>query len=154
MTGPITGGHELYQIDGLADDRPLRPRTRPCGRGPRRDQADAVNLRWAVAAMRCAIAGLRPKLRSTTGPRSRSNAANRIEVTRVSGWTDDGCRLDVRVTPEGCPASNYAFDVTPTQLVTALGIGPGLARRIAQPFPKAAQARLRVIAAPETRPQP
>jgi methylthioribose-1-phosphate isomerase len=42
------------------------------------------------------------------------------EVTHVEGWTDDGQRVAVRVTPEGSPAENHAFDVTPSRLVTAL----------------------------------
>jgi methylthioribose-1-phosphate isomerase len=42
------------------------------------------------------------------------------EVTHVEGWTEDGRRVAVRVTPPGSPAANYAFDVTPARLVTAL----------------------------------
>ncbi len=42
------------------------------------------------------------------------------EVTHISGWTEDGRRVAVRLTPEGSPAANYAFDVTPARLVTAL----------------------------------
>jgi len=42
------------------------------------------------------------------------------EVTHVEGWTDDGRRVAVRVTPAGSAAANYAFDVTPARLVTAL----------------------------------
>jgi methylthioribose-1-phosphate isomerase len=42
------------------------------------------------------------------------------EVTHVEGWTEDGRRVAVRVTPECSPAANYAFDVTPARLVTAL----------------------------------
>ena len=42
------------------------------------------------------------------------------EVTHVEGWTDGGERVAVRITPEDSPAENYAFDVTPARLVTAL----------------------------------
>jgi methylthioribose-1-phosphate isomerase len=42
------------------------------------------------------------------------------EVTHVEGWSEDGRRLAVRLTPENSPAANYAFDVTPARLVTAL----------------------------------
>jgi methylthioribose-1-phosphate isomerase len=42
------------------------------------------------------------------------------EVTHVEGWTDDGRRVAVRVTPAGSAAANYAFDVTPARLVSAL----------------------------------
>jgi methylthioribose-1-phosphate isomerase len=42
------------------------------------------------------------------------------EVTHVEGWTDEGRRVAVRLTPADSPAANYAFDVTPARLVTAL----------------------------------
>jgi methylthioribose-1-phosphate isomerase len=42
------------------------------------------------------------------------------EVTHVEGWTEDGRRLAVRLTPADSPAANFAFDVTPARLVTAL----------------------------------
>jgi methylthioribose-1-phosphate isomerase len=42
------------------------------------------------------------------------------EVTHVEGWTEEGRRVAVRLTPAGSPAANYAFDVTPARLVTAL----------------------------------
>ncbi len=42
------------------------------------------------------------------------------EVTHVEGWTEAGERVSVRLTPAGSPAENYAFDVTPARLVTAL----------------------------------
>jgi methylthioribose-1-phosphate isomerase len=44
------------------------------------------------------------------------------EVTHIEGWAEDGRRVAVRLTPEGSPAANYAFDVTPARLVTARGI--------------------------------
>jgi methylthioribose-1-phosphate isomerase len=42
------------------------------------------------------------------------------EVTHVEGWSDDGRRVSVRLTPRDSPAANYAFDVTPARLVTGL----------------------------------
>ena len=42
------------------------------------------------------------------------------EVTHIAGWTEDGRRVAVRLTPADSPAANYAFDVTPARLVTAL----------------------------------
>jgi methylthioribose-1-phosphate isomerase len=42
------------------------------------------------------------------------------EVTHIAGWTEAGERVEVRLTPEGSPAANFAFDVTPARLVTAL----------------------------------
>jgi methylthioribose-1-phosphate isomerase len=42
------------------------------------------------------------------------------EVTHVEGRTDDGERAVVRIAPAGSRAENYAFDVTPARLVTAL----------------------------------
>jgi methylthioribose-1-phosphate isomerase len=42
------------------------------------------------------------------------------EVTHVEGWSEDGRRLAVRLTPADSPAANFAFDVTPARLVTAL----------------------------------
>jgi len=42
------------------------------------------------------------------------------EVTHIAGWTEDGRRVEVRLTPKESPAANYAFDVTPARLVTGL----------------------------------
>ena len=42
------------------------------------------------------------------------------EVTHMSGLTDAGEIARVQVTPVGSPALNYAFDVTPADLVTGL----------------------------------
>ena len=41
------------------------------------------------------------------------------EVKHADGWAD-GRVLEVRLTPEGSPAANYAFDVTPRRLITGL----------------------------------
>jgi len=45
---------------------------------------------------------------------------NAREVTHIAGWTEAGERVEVRLTPDGSPAANYAFDVTPARLVTGL----------------------------------
>ena len=42
------------------------------------------------------------------------------EVTRIAGRAPDGAIVEVQLTPDGSPALNYAFDVTPARLVTGL----------------------------------
>ena len=42
------------------------------------------------------------------------------EVTHIQGMTEDGHIVRVQLTPDGTAAANYAFDVTPSRLVTAL----------------------------------
>ena len=42
------------------------------------------------------------------------------EVTMMTGQAADGSIQTVRIAPEGAPAANYAFDVTPARLVTGL----------------------------------
>ncbi len=42
------------------------------------------------------------------------------EVTHMTGVTEAGAVETVRITPEGSPALNYGFDVTPARLVTGL----------------------------------
>jgi methylthioribose-1-phosphate isomerase len=42
------------------------------------------------------------------------------EVSDMSGRLPSGEVVTVRITPEGSPAANYAFDVTPARLVSAL----------------------------------
>ncbi len=42
------------------------------------------------------------------------------EVTRIAGRAEDGRILSVDLTPMASPAANFAFDVTPARLVTAL----------------------------------
>jgi methylthioribose-1-phosphate isomerase len=62
------------------------------------------------------------------------------EVTHIEGWTDEGRRAAVRVTPADSPAANYAFDVTPARLVTALiterGICPASRAGLRSLFPE------------------
>jgi methylthioribose-1-phosphate isomerase len=41
------------------------------------------------------------------------------EVKHADGWAD-GRLVEVRVTPEGSPAANYGFDVTPRRLISGL----------------------------------
>lgn len=42
------------------------------------------------------------------------------EMTLVRGRTADGELTSVEIAPQGCPAGNWAFDVTPARLVTGL----------------------------------
>jgi methylthioribose-1-phosphate isomerase len=62
------------------------------------------------------------------------------EVTHIEGWTDDGERVSVRLTPQDTPAENYAFDVTPARLVTALiterGVCPASRSGLLSLFPE------------------
>ena len=66
------------------------------------------------------------------------------EVTRLTGRLDDGRIATITVTPEGSPAANPAFDVTPARLVTGLITERGVARANAaglrQLFPEKAPA--------------
>ncbi|MDQ3117644.1 MAG: S-methyl-5-thioribose-1-phosphate isomerase, partial [Verrucomicrobiota bacterium] len=41
------------------------------------------------------------------------------EVKHADGWAD-GRTVEVRITPEGSPAANYGFDVTPRRLISGL----------------------------------
>lgn len=50
------------------------------------------------------------------------------EVTHIAGRTASGERVEVRLTPSESPAANFAFDVTPARLVTALITERGLCR--------------------------
>jgi methylthioribose-1-phosphate isomerase len=62
------------------------------------------------------------------------------EVTDIAGRLPDGTMASVRVTPEGSPAMNYAFDVTPARLVTALiterGVCPATPEGMLSLFPE------------------
>ena len=48
------------------------------------------------------------------------------EVSRITGRTDAGAIETVTITPEGSPVANYAFDVTPARLVTAVATERGV----------------------------
>jgi methylthioribose-1-phosphate isomerase len=62
------------------------------------------------------------------------------EVSYVQGKLPDGSAGSVRISPEGTPAANPAFDVTPARLVTGLiterGICPASAEGLAGLFPE------------------
>jgi methylthioribose-1-phosphate isomerase len=64
------------------------------------------------------------------------------EVTRITGRTSEGTSATVCLTPPGSPAANYAFDVTPARLVTALiterGICPASRDGLRSLFPERA----------------
>jgi methylthioribose-1-phosphate isomerase len=50
------------------------------------------------------------------------------EVERMTGKTADGRIETVRILPDGSPAANYAFDVTPARLVTGIITERGVCR--------------------------
>jgi methylthioribose-1-phosphate isomerase len=64
-----------------------------------------------------------------------------LEVTHLTGATANGEIATIRVTPEGSPAANYAFDVTPARLVTGLiterGVCEASERGLTELFPEA-----------------
>jgi methylthioribose-1-phosphate isomerase len=66
------------------------------------------------------------------------------EVTHVTGATADGRIETVRIAPEGSPALNPAFDVTPARLVTGLiterGVIAANADALARAFPERVRA--------------
>lgn len=49
------------------------------------------------------------------------------EVTHITGRSESGEQVSVQLTPDGSPAANPAFDVTPARLVTALITERGVA---------------------------
>jgi methylthioribose-1-phosphate isomerase len=67
------------------------------------------------------------------------------ELSHVTGRTASGDIVTVTVTPEGSPVANYAFDVTPANLVTGLiterGVAPASRDGLAQLFPDRAAGR-------------
>jgi methylthioribose-1-phosphate isomerase len=50
------------------------------------------------------------------------------EVTHITGVNSVGKRVEVRLTPEGTPARNDGFDVTPAKLITGLITERGVCR--------------------------
>jgi methylthioribose-1-phosphate isomerase len=54
------------------------------------------------------------------------------ELTHISGATDSGEIGMIRLTPKDSPAANYAFDVTPRHLVSALITEHGVFRPVAE----------------------
>ena len=65
------------------------------------------------------------------------------ELTEMTGRTADGRIETVRITPEGSPAANYAFDVTPSRLIKGLiterGIAGASREGLAKLFPERAR---------------
>jgi len=49
------------------------------------------------------------------------------EVSEISGMGADGRVATVRLTPQGSPVANYAFDVTPARLMTGIVTERGVA---------------------------
>ena len=64
------------------------------------------------------------------------------EVTHIPGLTEAGEETRVRITPEGSPARNHGFDVTPARLVTGLvterGVVAATREALAAAFPERA----------------
>jgi methylthioribose-1-phosphate isomerase len=64
------------------------------------------------------------------------------EVSHVRGRTKAGDDVEVLVTPEGAPLSNYGFDVTPSRLVSGLvterGVAGASRQGLAELFPEKA----------------
>ena len=62
------------------------------------------------------------------------------ELTWVHGRTSGGKVISVEISPTGCPAGNWAFDVTPARLVTGLiterGLCDASAEGLATLFPE------------------
>ncbi|MDP7424700.1 MAG: S-methyl-5-thioribose-1-phosphate isomerase, partial [Rhodospirillales bacterium] len=62
------------------------------------------------------------------------------EVTMMVGKDKSGVVSEVQITPDGSPAANYAFDVTPRRLVTGLiterGISEASAEGLVKLFPE------------------
>ncbi len=67
-----------------------------------------------------------------------------LEVSRMAGRTPTGEVVAVDILPEGSPAANPAFDVTPARLVTALvterGVCPASEAGLLSLYPEQAQA--------------
>lgn len=68
------------------------------------------------------------------------------EVTHMSGLDDQGRVTRIRVTPDGSPVLNYAFDVTPAALVTGLiterGVVAATKPALADAFPDLSPGRV------------
>ena len=62
------------------------------------------------------------------------------EVTQMTGRLPDGSVATVTITPEGSPAANYAFDVTPARLITGFiterGVTPATAEGLRLLYPE------------------
>jgi len=68
------------------------------------------------------------------------------EVTHISGLAESGSLEKVRLVPQGSPARNFGFDVTPSRLVTALitecGVCAATEDGISELFPDLAAAEV------------
>ena len=66
-------------------------------------------------------------------------------MTHLSGLAEDGVVRTVRIAPEGSPAANFAFDVTPARLVSGIiterGVCPASAEGLLSLFPERAPRR-------------
>jgi methylthioribose-1-phosphate isomerase len=73
------------------------------------------------------------------------------EVTHISGRLGDGTTATVQLTPDGSPAANYGFDVTPARLVTGIlterGVCPATEDGLRSLWPEHAGARVAAGAA-------
>ena len=62
------------------------------------------------------------------------------EVTHITGRGEAGASVCVQLTPDGSPATNFAFDVTPARLVTGLiterGVCPASAEGLRTLYPE------------------
>ena len=62
------------------------------------------------------------------------------EVTVMVGKDSSGAVSEVQITPDGSPAANYAFDVTPRRMVTGLiterGVSEASAEGLKELFPE------------------
>ena len=67
------------------------------------------------------------------------------EVTSITGRDLDGDMVEVALAPEGTEAANYAFDVTPARLVTALvterGVCPASEEGLLELYPERVRQR-------------
>ena len=65
------------------------------------------------------------------------------EVTHIHGRAANGDIVEVRLTPDGSPARNDAFDVTPARLVTGIiterGVCPASAQGLRSLYPDLAR---------------
>lgn len=66
-----------------------------------------------------------------------------VEVTHIQGKLADGTVASVLIAPEGGPAANYAFDVTPARLVTGFiterGVAPATPNALTMLYPEHAK---------------
>jgi methylthioribose-1-phosphate isomerase len=65
---------------------------------------------------------------------------NAEEVTHLTGRLPDGSVATVEIAPQGTPAANYAFDVTPARLVTGFiterGVAPATPNALTTLYPE------------------